>query len=58
MNQEELLHEKYDFYKIICRDGEINIPKSEFENIVFKDWFINKVFEYDKLMLLRYGKIV
>lgn len=50
MNQQEIVNENENigFYKIICRDGEINIPKSEFENIMFKDWFINKVFEYDK----------
>lgn len=34
-------------YKIILKDGEIIIPKSEFDIIHFKDWFINKVFEYD-----------
>lgn len=34
-------------YNIILKDGEINIPKSEFDIIHFKDWFINKVFEYD-----------
>jgi hypothetical protein len=36
-------------YKFICRDGEITIPKQEFDNIIYKDWFINKVFEYDNI---------
>lgn len=39
-------------YKFICRDGEIIIPKQEFNNIIFKDWYINKVFEYDNCNIL------
>ena len=27
-------------YKFICRDGEITIPRTEFDNIIFKDFFI------------------
>ena len=37
-----------NFVKLILRDGTIEIPKSEFDLINFKDWFIGKVFEYDK----------
>ena len=37
-----------NFVKLILRDGTIKIPKTEFDLINFKDWFIGKVFEYDK----------